>query len=714
MAFRDRIEVVIDFVTTGAHTGLKKLRADVAAADTATGKAKAGITAMGGALQQYGTQAALAAGAALVTFGVKSVKAFQDSALAAAEFSDRAGIGVEDASRWIAVADDFDIAGESVQTAFQRMNLAIAANKFEQFGLDVIKAKDGTVDANATFLQTATEIGKIPDSAQRAQAAQAIFGKSWGDISRLMQMDAKDLTAALEGVSDAQVIDAEEEAKAKRLQAAMDELGDAFLDVQLIVGEQLAPTISDTIELFNGVKEGIEGIGKSSVGQGALNGIADTVTSWANPLGWAKGKFDDLRTAIDQVADGDFGPLREQTEGVTDAIDNETLSATELIDELGAVEASTLIAARSTEEYEGSISRLITELDGQREAAEAALQAEKDLYDQLRSQTDATLGYEKAVLDLDESYGDYLATLAEANADSEITEEELRNLATEHIDLKSSVLDTAEAFAESQGATEGSTEAAKLQIQELERLKLKFPELAPFIDGHIAKLNAIPKTINTTLVINQEGVVDFGNGGSDVRAGAAPMGGGFSGVVQAASSAWSAALSAWGANGGGGSSASQGPSVKEQQAAKFDAEFKRAKYAYERGNYTAPEYLAELERLRKAYKWRPLSDRGMSLWREMQRVRKDMRDLTKRPGGATDIPDGMTIPLPAMTSPNGGGGGGGGNSNRAGSTGGMGGVTVVINAPAALMVDGKSLRTQLDRIAPDMQRALNRYERQQG
>lgn len=210
LGFTERLRIIFDVETQSFKQGVKSLKADLAAADGAAGKAKVGFAALGTQLSQYGAQAALAAGAALVAFGTKAVKVFQETALAAAEFSDRSGASVEDASRWIAVADDFGIAGAAVQTAFQRMNLAIEGNKFEEYGLDVQRAADGTVDANATFLQTATEIGKIPDIAERARVAQDVFGRSWGDISRLMQMDAEDLAAALEGVSDAQVIDEDE------------------------------------------------------------------------------------------------------------------------------------------------------------------------------------------------------------------------------------------------------------------------------------------------------------------------------------------------------------------------------------------------------------------------------------------------------------------------------------------------------------------------
>ena len=47
MAFRDRIEVVVDFVTTGAKTNLGSLRQEMAQTDGALAKAKVGFKGLG-------------------------------------------------------------------------------------------------------------------------------------------------------------------------------------------------------------------------------------------------------------------------------------------------------------------------------------------------------------------------------------------------------------------------------------------------------------------------------------------------------------------------------------------------------------------------------------------------------------------------------------------------------------------------------------------
>jgi hypothetical protein len=70
------------------------------------GKAKAGAASLGDTLKANTAAMATAAGAALVAFGVQSVKAFQDTALEAGKVSEALGINVEDASRLREVSGD--------------------------------------------------------------------------------------------------------------------------------------------------------------------------------------------------------------------------------------------------------------------------------------------------------------------------------------------------------------------------------------------------------------------------------------------------------------------------------------------------------------------------------------------------------------------------------------------------------------------------------
>jgi methyl-accepting chemotaxis protein len=255
VALTEKIRVLFEVDDKGSFGKLKK---DINDADGATGKLKAGAKGLGDSLKANAAAGAVAAGTALVAFGAKAASAFQDAAIGAGKFADATGLAVEDASRWIEVAGDIGIEAGTIQGAFQKLNKSIADGKpaLSEYGVEIVKTKDGVVDANATFVNAATTIGAIEDPTKRAKAAQELFGKSYGEVAELLEMSAGDVQTALAGVSDAKVIDEEELAKARDMRARLDDLKDTFEDVTLGVGEfvvSMGPAITKIGDISKGI-----------------------------------------------------------------------------------------------------------------------------------------------------------------------------------------------------------------------------------------------------------------------------------------------------------------------------------------------------------------------------------------------------------------------------------------------------------------------------
>jgi tetratricopeptide (TPR) repeat protein len=258
MAFSEKIRLIFEVNDRAAVGSFGNITKSIRDTEGARGKMQAGLTSTGQFLKANMAEAALAAGAALVAFGVSSVKAFQNTAIEAGKLSDALGINVEDASRLMEVAGDLGVDMGALQGAMQRFNKEVGAGKVDlkQFGTDLVYAKDGSVDAYESFLSAATAVGAIVDPTQRAKEAQRLFGRSYGEIAELMEMDAKDLREALGDVSDAKVIDREEIGKAREFREAMDTVKDTVEDVQLQFGELLveaAPAIVATAKLVGGL-----------------------------------------------------------------------------------------------------------------------------------------------------------------------------------------------------------------------------------------------------------------------------------------------------------------------------------------------------------------------------------------------------------------------------------------------------------------------------
>jgi hypothetical protein len=250
------IPIVSEFINTGikqAERAFMDIRKQVAQAEGTMGKFKAAGKGVFDAVSANAASFAAAGVSAFATFAAKGVSAFQDLALSADKFASATGLAVEEASRLIEVTGDLGIESATVQTAIGKMNqnLGKSPELFKELGVQVAYAKDGTVDANETFLNTIDRLNKIKDPATRAKVATQLLGKGWRDMSELIQMGSDELRKSLATVSDAKTISPEEVAKAKKFRDTMDRLGDTVGDLALKLGEVLVPVLEKAVEILN-------------------------------------------------------------------------------------------------------------------------------------------------------------------------------------------------------------------------------------------------------------------------------------------------------------------------------------------------------------------------------------------------------------------------------------------------------------------------------
>lgn len=272
----NKITTVLEFVgADGASKQIKRLSQDFQKAEGAAAKFKVASAGFKDVLKQNVAQAAAVAGTALVAFGVKSVQAFQETALEAGKFADATGLAVEDASRWIEVAGDVGVSAETMEGAFLRLNKAIGdgAPVLEEYGIEAQKGADGQVDVNKTMLEAIRVVGKIKDPTERAAAAQQLFGRSYAQAAEIIFDSADNVAAKLGEVSEAKVIDEEELEKARKFRELMDNLQDAIQDMSLAAGEYLVPILQDAGETIADLNEIIKtGTGNTSDLTGAIKG----------------------------------------------------------------------------------------------------------------------------------------------------------------------------------------------------------------------------------------------------------------------------------------------------------------------------------------------------------------------------------------------------------------------------------------------------------
>jgi len=242
-----------------AQAAFSNFKTSVAGAEGGMNKFKAGAGAALDAVKANAASFAIAGGAALVSFAAQGVKAFQELALGAEKFSTATGLAIEDASRYMEVAGDIGIPIDAVSTAIGRLNKTIGEDpdKVRNLGVDLVYLADGSVDVNATFLNTIDLIKKIKDPTEKARVAALLLGKGWQSMSTLIEMGANDLSKALGNVSDSQVINPAELKKAKEFRDTMDDFGDTAKDLSIALGQFLIPILTDIIKLVDVMTTGI-------------------------------------------------------------------------------------------------------------------------------------------------------------------------------------------------------------------------------------------------------------------------------------------------------------------------------------------------------------------------------------------------------------------------------------------------------------------------
>ena len=257
----------IPIITSLEDKGIKAAKAAFANFKTSVGDAQGGLnkfkagskSVMDGVAANAGTFA-IAGGIAFAKFAADGITAFQNLAIEADKFSGATGLAVEDASRWMEVGGDIGIGVESIQIAIGKMNQEIGKNPnlFRDLGVDLVYSKDGALDVNATFLNTIQHLKDIKDPAQRAAEGVKLLGRGWKDMSQFINIGSEQLSKNLKSVSNEQVIDPEEVAKAKDLRDTMKDLGDQVDRLKLALGEALGPVVrvfAKGLEVVLGAKD---------------------------------------------------------------------------------------------------------------------------------------------------------------------------------------------------------------------------------------------------------------------------------------------------------------------------------------------------------------------------------------------------------------------------------------------------------------------------
>jgi len=379
--------IQIPIITSLEDSGIKAAKAAfnnfksaVNDAEGGMNKFKAGSKAALDTVKANAATFAIAAGASIATFAVKSIGKFQEVALAAGELADATGLTVEEASRLAEVAGDIGIETGSLETAIGKMNkeLGKSPELFEELGVQIAYADDGTIDANETFLNTIDRLNGIKDPAERARVASELLGKGWQSMSELIAGGSGKLRASLNEVSDAKVINEEELENARKYRAAMDNLKDSAEDLSIELGNTLIPLVTGLVDGFAKVAGFVNDVrGLKGPSEEIQAKLEDQLYGEERALEAAKemytGYYESRKRAIDQtkyIIDGvddttdAVYDLNIAWERMLDTID-ETRQINDVRDSLDEVKQAAMEAfgdPTKIREYDEAVANLIEEI----------------------------------------------------------------------------------------------------------------------------------------------------------------------------------------------------------------------------------------------------------------------------------------------------------------------------------------------------------------
>jgi hypothetical protein len=256
------IPIVTEFIDKGlksAQGAFATFRQKVGEAEGGMGKFKAGAGAAFDSVKANAGAMALGAGTAIAGFAIKAIGDFQDLALSVDKFRNTTGLTLDQSSQWVSYTGDLGIQAESMVKIFNRLGKAATDQlpAFKELGVEIAFGPDGAADLEKTFLRVNDAINSLEDPVKQAKYRADLFGRGWMDAAELINMSSDEITTALAGVKDFEVIDEKEIQKAKDLREAQDELGDAFARLSVSLGEALIPALTALSKILIPVLEAL-------------------------------------------------------------------------------------------------------------------------------------------------------------------------------------------------------------------------------------------------------------------------------------------------------------------------------------------------------------------------------------------------------------------------------------------------------------------------
>lgn len=290
--FREKVQrlnqLKLEAKVLKVDTNLSKAEAEIQSLTGSGGKLKGVIGELtqqflpaGGAAGSFGDSlgagtlaaGALAGGVGAMGMAVRaSVTAFTDQAEAISKFQTITGTSAEQASDLVNALDDVGISGDTASAVFAKFAKTIPTEQFKQLGVEVKKTSDGSTDMVGTFGEVLKKLENTTDATERSKVANAAFGKSWTELTALIDKGSESFQKSLEANKGLRMTEADKQA-ARAYKASMDELGDSVKQLEIKAARVAMPFI----------QRGTDGLTRMI---GFVDMLSDHIQKIPQPPGW--------------------------------------------------------------------------------------------------------------------------------------------------------------------------------------------------------------------------------------------------------------------------------------------------------------------------------------------------------------------------------------------------------------------------------------------
>jgi chromosome segregation ATPase len=380
---------------------IDKLRAKAVDMGSAFGPAGASI-----AEAVTSPQAAVAAaGAAIGKFVTDGVAGFVRLASATKDVQRATGATAEEASGFLAIADDYNISTETLSGSLFKLARGIGDGtaNLSQFGVSAVRAADGSVDLTATVGNIADAYNRMSDPAQRATLLAEAFGRNGKALVPILEQGAAGIRSLFaEAENTNQILSDEDVQKGEEYRLAIDALQDAFQGLQRESAEKLVPALTDMVAALTKIVE-----------------LGDKVST---PLSWL-GKLNNAVTALADKLPGinhNLNAWQIFTTSAGDSASDATPKVADLTDEIEEQAPAADKLRSLLEQVADATGRVSKAQEGVADAGKRLKDAQADLAELLRTGKDGLTDYEEAlkrVEDADRKVADSESSVADARRD---------------------------------------------------------------------------------------------------------------------------------------------------------------------------------------------------------------------------------------------------------------------------------------------------------